>query len=156
MKVLMVCLGNICRSPMAEGILRKKSVENNLSIEVDSAGTADYHVGEAPDPRAIETARKNGVDISGLRGRQFTRKDFSDFDRIYVMDRSNLKNVTQLARANEEESKVALILDSLGTSGVEVPDPWYGGMKDFDETFRLLNEACDKIIAEISNELLNS
>lgn len=152
----MVCLGNICRSPMAEGILRKKSVENNLSIEVDSAGTADYHVGEAPDPRAIETARKNGVDISGLRGRQFTRKDFSAFDHIYVMDRSNLRNVLLLAKANEEESKVSLILDSLGTSGMEVPDPWYGGMKDFDETFRLLNEACDKIIAEISNELLNS
>src|SRR5205085_11264860 len=101
-----VCLGNICRSPMAEGILRKKITEKNLSFIVDSAGTANYHVGEPPDERAINTSKKFNVDISKLRGRQFTTKDFDTFDRIYAMDNSNYKNILRLARNENDKKKV--------------------------------------------------
>ena len=96
MKILIVCLGNICRSPMAEGILRKKISDKKLNIQVDSAGTANYHVGEAPDSRAIRAAMHYGVDISHLRGRQFDQSDFDHFDRIYAMDTSNFRNILKL------------------------------------------------------------
>lgn len=151
----MVCLGNICRSPMAEGILRSKLINSNLPVDVDSAGTGNYHVGDPPDPRAIETARRFGVDISGLRGRQFTRNDFSLFDRIYVMDRSNLYNVISLAADDHEKEKVALILHASGKEAMEVPDPWYGGMNDFTDTFHLLDDACERIIDDLKKSYFN-
>ncbi len=104
MKVLMVCLGNICRSPLAEGILQKKSDTQNLGIKVESAGTSSNHVNEAPDPRSQDVALNHGIDISNLRGRQFVETDFEHFDVIFVMDSSNYQNVTKLA-ANEVQKK---------------------------------------------------
>ena len=113
MKILFVCLGNICRSPMAEGILKRKNSEQNLNFKVDSAGTANYHVGEAPDVRMIQTAKKFGTNIDNLRARQFTKSDFEDFDVIFVMDKNNYKDVIHLASNQHEKDKVKLILNEL-------------------------------------------
>ncbi|MFM2206625.1 MAG: hypothetical protein RL213_600 [Bacteroidota bacterium] len=146
MKILMVCLGNICRSPMAEGILRQKTEERNLPVTIDSAGTGDYHIGEAPDGRAIATARKYGVDISGLAARQFSVSDFEAFDRIYVMDRSNLRNVLALSSGDSQSAKVRLLLDEVYPGEeMEVPDPWFGTPEGFDRCFEMLETACDNI-----------
>jgi protein-tyrosine phosphatase len=151
MKVLVVCLGNICRSPMAEGILRKKIIDKKLSYTVDSAGTADYHVGEAPDHRAIMTANKFGIDISKLRGRQFSENDFDNFDRIYAMDSSNYKNILRLARNEKDKKKVFYFLRN-EKQGLDVPDPWYGGTEDFIQVFKLLDEMSNHIIEELMTE----
>jgi protein-tyrosine phosphatase len=148
MKILVVCLGNICRSPMAEGILRKKIEERKLPYTVDSAGTADYHVGECPDARAIQAARSYDVDISKLRGRQFSPKDFDEFDVIYAMDRSNYKNILRLARNESDRNKVRFFLTQNG-EGMDVPDPWFGDLEGFYPVFDLLNTAADKIINEL-------
>ncbi|TNE54112.1 MAG: low molecular weight phosphotyrosine protein phosphatase [Bacteroidetes bacterium] len=148
MKILFVCLGNICRSPLADGILRKKVTESGLDAEVDSAGTAGYHIGEAPDPRMIQTAKNRGTDISFLRARQFSQGDFDAFDRIYVMDHSNYGNVVRLARNQADEQKVSLVLELLGTDS-EVPDPYYGGQSGFDHVYDLLDEATDKIMESL-------
>lgn len=146
----MVCLGNICRSPLAEGILAHKV--DNLNIEVDSAGTAAYHVDEAPDHRSIKIARKYGINISGLRGRQFKTADFDDFDRIYVMDESNYNNVMRLARNSEDEAKVDYILnESDPGQNLEVPDPYYGGEMGFENVYKMLDEATDQIVKKIEN-----
>lgn len=146
----MVCLGNICRSPMAEGILRKKIETRGLKITVDSAGTGAWHAGENPDRRAIHTAKKFGVDISRLIARKFSRKDFDEFDVIYVMDLSNFRDVLSLARTDEQASKVRLLLDPENPgSGREVPDPWYGGEEGFVEVFQLLDNACENIIRQL-------
>jgi protein-tyrosine phosphatase len=152
MKLLVVCLGNICRSPMAEGILRKKIEEKKLLVEVDSAGTANYHVGEHPDFRAISAARKYNVDISGLRARQFAKTDFDRFDRIYAMDASNYKNILSLARSEEDKNKVYYFLLN-GNEGMNVPDPWFGDDEGFYPVFELLERAADKILAEIEEEV---
>lgn len=150
MKLLMVCLGNICRSPMAEGIMRKKLEENNIQAIVDSAGTANYHVGEAPDPRAIQKAKKYEVDISRLIGRQFTVQDYDNFDRIYVMDTSNYQNVKLLARNEDDLLKVNLILNEIyPEQNMSVPDPYYGGDSGFENVYRLLDEACSVICKNI-------
>jgi len=141
-KILMVCLGNICRSPLAQGILESKASKN---IAVDSAGTAAYHIGNAPDSRSIAVAKENNIDISNLKARKFTTVDFENFDRIYVMDRSNYKNVKALASSAEHEKKVQLIL---GDS--EVPDPYYGETEDFKHCFTLLEEACNRIVKELN------
>jgi len=145
-KILMVCLGNICRSPLAHGILASKLPEDKFFI--DSAGTANYHVGDLPDSRSIETARKNGLDITNQRGRQFKVIDFDIFDHIYVMDGSNYANVLRLARNDADRSKVKPILEEIQpNSGAEVEDPYYGGPKGFDIVYQQLDEACN-IIAE--------
>ena len=141
----MVCLGNICRSPMAEGILRSKIT--GLNIEVDSAGTAAYHVGENPDSRAVLTARKHNVNIAPLVGRQFNVSDFDNFDVIYAMDQSNYKNILALARNQEDKTKVKLIVNEISPhSDGEVPDPYYGGPDGFENVYNLLDKATDKII----------
>ncbi len=146
----MVCLGNICRSPMAEGILRARIEEAGKKVIVDSAGTSDYHTGESPDFRAIRTLEKRGIDISGLSARQFTVKDFDDFDFIYAMDASNLMNILSLARNDEDRKKVSLILNiSHPDSNRSVPDPYYGGMEGFDEVFKLLNEASILLLSKL-------
>lgn len=140
----MVCLGNICRSPLAEGLLRAK-LDPTL-FEVDSTGTGHWHVGNPPDPRSVAVARKNGLDISNLRGRQFSHQDFKDFDLIYVMDSSNLENVLNLAQNQEEKEKVSMILDSLFPGEkVDVPDPYLGADDGFDRVYDMLDQACDHI-----------
>lgn len=145
MKVLMVCLGNICRSPMAEGILRSKI--NGLDIEVDSAGTSAYHVGENPDSRAVLAARKHHVNIAPLVGRQFQAEDFDAFDVIYAMDNSNQNNILALARTPQDRAKVKLIVNEVfPNSDGEVPDPYFGGSSGFEEVYNLLDKATDKII----------
>jgi protein-tyrosine phosphatase len=150
MKVLMVCLGNICRSPMADGLLRKKVNELGLSVSVDSAGTAGYHSGEKPDPRMRATAKKLGVNIDDLRARQFVVKDFDDFDLIYAMDASNYNNILSLARNDSDRSKVELILNELEPGkNLQVPDPYYGGEQGFIDVFNLLDAATDKIIQKL-------
>ena len=149
----MVCLGNICRSPMAEGWLKHKINDQNLSIEVDSAGTANYHVGEQPDKRMISHAKKYGVDISTLRARQFVVADFDRFDHIYVMDDSNLQNVIRLARNENDKNKVELLLNEMSPSeNLPVPDPYYGGDHDFIAVIELLEKATDAVIKKYTNK----
>lgn len=146
----MVCLGNICRSPMADGLLRKKVKEHNLPVEVDSAGTSGFHAGEQADERMRITAKKFGVNIDDLRARQFTKKDFQEFDQIFVMDSSNYNNVLSLAETEEDRSKVHLILNELHPGkNLQVPDPYYGGTNGFIEVFNLLDAATDNIIDKI-------
>jgi protein-tyrosine phosphatase len=149
----MVCLGNICRSPVAEGIMRKKASDKGLNLFIDSAGTSNYHIGEHPDRRSAENAKKNRVDISKLKARQFTTNDFSDFDLIYVMDSSNYNDVVALAKTAEDRNKVQLILNSLyPDSNMSVPDPYYGGEQGFENVFTLLNNACEIIASTIASE----
>lgn len=148
-KILMVCLGNICRSPLAEGILKSKL--SNLFI-VDSAGTANYHVGNSPDKRSVAVARKYGLNISNLKGRQFSVSDFDTFDFIYVMDESNYQNVINIARNNEDIAKVNMILNEVyPNQNYDVPDPYYGGEDGFENIYKMLDEACD-VIAENLNK----
>lgn len=149
----MVCLGNICRSPLADGLLLRKIKERNLNWSVDSAGTANYHIGKAPDQRMIKTAAQHGTPIDFLRARQFTPTDFQHFDLILVMDQSNYQNVIRLASSNEEIKKVHFLLDYLypGQSA-EVPDPYYGTQKDFDEVYELLDKATDALIQKHLHE----
>lgn len=148
-KILMVCLGNICRSPLAEGILRSKLPNKNF--KVDSAGTANYHVGDKPDRRSVAVAKKYGLDISNQRGRQFSISDFDKFDHIFVMDESNYDNVISLARNEEDKSKVEFILDKVyPNQKYSVPDPYYGGNDGFENVYKMLDEACS-IIAESLN-----
>ena len=148
----MVCLGNICRSPMADGLLRRKVKDHNLNVFVDSAGTANYHTGSPPDHRMIETAKSRGTDIQELRARQFSINDFKDFDLIYVMDESNLSNVNKLAASDTEQEKVKLILEELyPNESMRVPDPYYGSMKDFMDVYDLLDKVTDVIIEKIKN-----
>lgn len=141
-KILFVCLGNICRSPLAEGILRHFNERNQLGLELDSAGTSSYHTGEAPDPRTIANALTHGVDLRSLRARTFSPSDFEHFDFIYVMDKQNLKHVRALARSEDEANKVQLYLSAVyGRPNLEVPDPYYGSEKDFEAVFQLLQKA---------------
>jgi protein-tyrosine phosphatase len=150
MKVLMVCLGNICRSPMAEGILRKKAAEKHIDLWVDSAGTGNWHSGENPDPRAVETAKKFGVNISKLVARQFSKKDFEEFDKIFAMDTSNYNDILALANNPSDKAKVDLLLNLLpDRPSKDVPDPWYGEKEDFVEVFQLLDEVCEIYIQQL-------
>ena len=150
MKVLMVCLGNICRSPLADGLLRKKIAQLGLDVEVDSAGTSGYHTGEAPDARMRETARSVGCPIDDLRARQFLQEDFDRFDLIYVMDKSNQHNVLSLARTEKDAEKVRMILnESHPDQNLEVPDPYYGGAQGFMHVYELLDKATDVIIDQL-------
>ena len=137
--VLMVCLGNICRSPLAHGIFEQLSKE--FSIAVDSAGTASYHIGSTPDPRSIKTALNHGIDISKQQARQFTRSDFDSFDHIFVMDRQNLRNVLKLSQTEAERNKVKLLL-----TNEEVEDPYYGGDQGFEIVFDKIEKASKDIL----------
>ena len=146
-KILMVCLGNICRSPLAEGIMRAKLSKDFI---VDSAGTGGWHAGELPDKRSISTAKNRGLDITSQRARQFKISDFDTFDYIYVMDNSNYKDVMALAPNEEAKSKVKLILNELlPNENIDVPDPYYGGQDGFENVFDMLNEACDVIAGKL-------
>lgn len=140
----MVCLGNICRSPLAEGILKSKITTSNTII--DSAGTGAWHSGEAPDIRSIKIAADNGINISNQKARQITLSDLDDFDLIYVMDKSNYKNVINLCQNDIQKKKVKLILNEITENNSEVPDPYYGEGDGFINVYNLLNSACEEII----------
>ena len=146
-KILMVCLGNICRSPLAEGIMRAKLTNDFI---VDSAGTGGWHAGELPDKRSVATAKNNGLDITNQRARQFKITDFDVFDYIYVMDNSNYKDVIALAPNDAAKSKVKLILNELfPNKNVDVPDPYYGGTDGFENVYKMLDQACEVIAKKL-------
>jgi protein-tyrosine phosphatase len=148
MNILMVCLGNICRSPLAEGILANKIKQ--LGVKVDSAGTAAYHIAELPDKRSIEIADKYNINLRNQRARQFSRADFDEFDIIYAMDTNNLAHLISLTETEEERNKIKLILSEINPGACEsVPDPYYGGENGFQNVYNMLNKACDKIVQNI-------
>lgn len=156
MKILMVCLGNICRSPLAEGIMQQKIDQYRIDAEVDSAGFEAFHIGDPPDERAIKVAFNNDIDISDYSARVFRTADFDRFDRIYVMDDNNYSDVMRKARNENDRRKVDFILNAVdpGSNDV-VPDPYYGRLSDFEEVFFLLNQAID-IIAKKLQERVES
>ena len=153
-KILMVCLGNICRSPLAEGILASKLPKNDFFV--DSAGTSNYHIGKQPDKRSIETAKKHDLDISQQKARQFSVKDFETFDYIFAMDNSNYDDIVLLAKNNENYSKkVDLILNQLfPNENVDVPDPYYGVQNGFDQVYQMLDEACTLLAQKLKEKHL--
>ncbi len=144
----MVCLGNICRSPLAEGILQSKLPKDNFIV--DSAGTANYHIGEKPDYRSILVAKNHGIDISNQRCRHLKTSDFEEFDYIFVMDKSNYQNVIKIVTNETSKNKVTIILNELyPNQNLEVPDPYYGNLNDFEEVYQLLDKVCDVIVEKI-------
>lgn len=147
-KVLMVCLGNICRSPLAEGILQSKV--NTDAVFVDSAGTAGYHVGNPPDPRSVAVAQKHGLDISLQKCRRFSQTDFKEFDLIYVMDRSNFSDIASLAQNHQEAEKVKLLLSEVNVGIQEVPDPYHGGEEGFEDVYQMIDFACEAIAKKLN------
>lgn len=151
--ILMVCLGNICRSPLAHGILESKLPSDQFYV--DSAGTANYHVGDLPDHRSIAIAKANGIDISNQRARQFKISDFDTFDYIFTMDKSNYQNVIALARNANDIAKVKCILEvDDNIKSKHVPDPYYGDLSDFQDVFQLLEKACNTLSIELQNSAL--
>jgi protein-tyrosine phosphatase len=149
-RILMVCLGNICRSPLAHGILQSKLSEDHFYV--DSAGTAAYHIGNAPDTRSIAVAKNNGIDISSQSARQFKVSDFDTFDYIYAMDQSNYTNIISLARNNSDIGKVKLFLEANDASiNKNIPDPYYGDLSDFENVFTLINDTCNILSKKFLN-----
>jgi protein-tyrosine phosphatase len=143
MKILMVCLGNICRSPLAEGIMQHLAKENGLDWEVDSAGTGNWHVGQGPDHRSTRTAHNHGINISGQVCRLFRVSDFDTFDHIFVMDKNNLSDILAKARNKEDAKKVKLLLDDK-----IVPDPYYDD-EQFEPVFKMIEEGCKETIKQL-------
>jgi len=151
-RVLFVCLGNICRSPLAEAALRAEAERLGLDVEVDSAGTGDWHVGQPPDPRAQAVAARNGVDISALRARQVTRADFSRFDYVIALDASNLSNLIAM-RPDGAQAQVSLLLDHVeGREGEAVADPYHGDDSHFDVTWSDVTEGAQALARRLSRE----
>jgi protein-tyrosine phosphatase len=154
-RVCFVCLGNICRSPTAEGVFRHLVAEAGLghALEIDSAGTAGYHSGEAPDQRARAAGQRAGITIGG-RARQFLASDFARFDHVIAMDATNLADLTRLARAPDSARKIRLMrsFDPAASAGAPIPDPYYGGDRDFDEVLELCRVACRHLLQEIKAE----
>jgi protein-tyrosine phosphatase len=147
-KILMVCLGNICRSPLAEGILASKLPKNKFIV--DSAGTGSWHIDHSPDSRSIAVAKKNKISIADQKGRQFNKSDFDTYDYIYVMDNSNYNNVVELAENQEQKQKVKLILDELfPNEKVDVPDPYFGLPNGFEIIYNMLDEVCEIIAKKL-------
>ncbi|WP_299122332.1 low molecular weight protein-tyrosine-phosphatase [uncultured Winogradskyella sp.] len=149
-RILMVCLGNICRSPLAHGILQSKLSENHFYV--DSAGTAAYHLGNAPDRRSILVAKSNNIDISTQSARQFKVSDFDTFDYIYAMDQSNYNNIVSLARNSADIGKVKLFLEANDSiSNKNVPDPYYGNIEDFETVYAMINDTCDILVNSLND-----
>ena len=152
MKILMVCLGNICRSPIAEELFRDACLKTGLSVEVDSAGTANYHIGKAPDKRMISTAAKFGIDISQLRARQFDSTDFDTFDLIFAMDEQNFKDLKRLAKNDQQAQKLHRFQEYAGIDSPNyVPDPYYGDSSDFEFTFQVVQESAKRIANKLKS-----
>jgi protein-tyrosine phosphatase len=147
-RILMVCLGNICRSPLAEGILRDKARAAGLDWEIDSAGTNGYHIGEAPHPLSVKVARNNGIDISNQRARRFTAADFQRFDKIYAMAGDVIDEMRRIAGRQFDASKVDLLMNEVHPGRNEdIPDPWYGPEPGYHEVYALIDQAADQMIA---------
>ena len=147
--VLFVCLGNICRSPMAEGAFREAALKAGLDVRADSAGTANYHVGERPDGRAIATALRHGASISHLRGRQLDTADFTQFTHILAMDTANLAGI-EARRPRHATAQISLLLDAVpGKEGEPVPDPYYGDEDGFEECWHSISEAIEALVARL-------
>lgn len=154
-KILMVCLGNICRSPLAEGIMRNKISVRGLHAEVKSCGTSNYHISESADDRMVATARRHGIDISKHSASQFSVKDFDYYHKIFVMDGSNYRDVLRIARNEEDCVKVQKIMEMVEPGkGYDVPDPYYSGNDGFELVYNMLDEACEKIADLIENQTL--
>jgi protein-tyrosine phosphatase len=147
MKVLFICTGNICRSPTAEGVLRRLAHEQKLALHVESAGTHDYHVGEPPDHRAQRHARRRGYDLSAQRARQVTRRDFEEFDLILAMDRSHLRALERICPP-QHRGKLRLLVE-----GRDVPDPYYGGAEGFEQVLDVVERACGALLEELRARL---
>jgi protein-tyrosine phosphatase len=151
MKILMVCLGNICRSPLAEGILQDKAFKAGLKWSVESAGTNSYHIGEAPHPLSQKVATQHGIDICNQRKRLFTPEDFDRFDKIYALAKDVLYDMKWIAKNKFDESKVDLLMNELYPGkNRDVPDPWDGPEKGYHEAYKLIEAACEKIIQKYS------
>lgn len=151
MKILMVCLGNICRSPMAEGILTQMSKEKGLNWEIDSAGTESFHVGEQPHRHSQKVALSNGIDLTNQRARRFIRDDFQHYDKIYVMAQDVYSEVMAIGGKVADPSRVDLLLNEIKPgANRSVPDPWYGGADGFHDAWKLIYTACEKIIEKYS------
>lgn len=152
MKILMVCLGNICRSPLAEGVLLNKAIQNKLNWQVDSAGTSNYHSGEAPHELSQKVALHYGIDISQQVCRHYAKVDILKFDKIYVMDKSNYKEVQRIAGILWDPTKVNLLLNELyPQEDREVPDTWGGSENDFHNVYQMIEKACDKITCKYTS-----
>jgi len=146
-KILMVCLGNICRSPMAEGIVRKEFADNGIDIQIDSAGTAAYHVGEGADNRAQAELRKHGIDISDERAQKFIPTHFQEYDLIFAMDRENYADIIYQAQSDEEIAKVEMLMNMIEPGkNISVPDPYYGGDEGFKEVYRMIKKAAEVLV----------
>lgn len=149
MKILMVCLGNICRSPLAEGILQEKAIKAGLNWQVESAGTNSYHIGEPPHQLSQKVAKQNGIDISNQRARRFTADDFIQYDKIYALAIDVLDDIKKISNENFDATKVMLLMDELyPNKNMDVPDPWYGPEPGYHFAFSLIEQACDAIISK--------
>ncbi|MGH9182981.1 MAG: low molecular weight protein-tyrosine-phosphatase [Acidimicrobiales bacterium] len=155
-KVLFVCMGNLCRSPMAEGVFRQRVAQAGLDgrIAIDSAGTHDYHIGDSPDPRAQRAAGRRGYDLSGLRGRQVSAADFSEFDYVLAMDETNLRALKRLCPSRHAH-KLRLFMDFSGGAALrEVPDPYYGDEQGFELVLDLAEEASQGLLEHLRELLI--
>lgn len=152
MKILMVCLGNICRSPLAEGIMKEKLKKFNLKGEVDSAGTSGYHAGAIPDPRSVKTASDHGIDITYQRSRRFRVEDFDKFDLIFAMDDYNYSDLVGMARNKADIQKISMLMDSRYPGQMKsVPDPYYGQGDGFKTIYDMMNEGCEAIAQKLAS-----
>jgi protein-tyrosine phosphatase len=150
MRVLMVCLGNICRSPMAQGVLEARAAAAGLDVTVDSAGTGGWHVGDAPDHRAVEAAARRGIDITGQRARQVRVADFADFDLICAMDDANLEHLRAMAPP-DATARVTRLMDHAAEGAPRVvPDPYYGGRREYEQALDLIEEGVEGLVAAMS------